>query len=506
MEAECVAGVLVRVAAVYWAASFVVLLLRVLCVDFARLTGYGGRSGAAAAVSTDGVAGGGGSRKGAARRAAPANRPTGTSAAPIRWLASSALGSRRITRQRAFSTFYTAGLATCAALLAIRVAAATQSHASHDGAAPPLTCAPLLLFAVHCAVRLGETRLVQRFRPGDTVTVFAAVAGTTFYIMAAISSAAPPRTRVPQEAHLLRRLFSVQCLVAAGVAAHLSLQAIQITAHTILARMRLNSPSSTSAVGDAPGEEWDAGVWRRVQRHLTTSHGSRGGDGGSGRAVISAEHLATPELHGAWRRYRYPYHTNVCFRAALDPHYTCEIFMYAVNAALLVLCVLPDMTHSSATSATTTTTAMAAPELQRHSGGGAMLASAASHLQPPVPPSRWPLWWWWWCGRGDTDGGAPWRWSALASAGVAVFTAVNLSITAAEHRRFWSATNATRRLVRSALQAVVAEDQAHASEGLGSDDGGRLPDAAVRAAERLLDGPELDEEALPPWNVFPLLW
>ncbi|CBZ28252.1 conserved hypothetical protein [Leishmania mexicana MHOM/GT/2001/U1103] len=470
MLVECIDGVSVRVALVYWSTSFAVLLLRLFCAEFADLSSYGGHSAADAA--NPGVCKAERDREGEYSAAVAATTLTRWCATPVHWLASSFLGRWRVTRKQSFTAFYVTGLATSTAVFGIRWIA-NRSGASPDhpslvalsspAPAHPLFCVTLVLFTLHCAVRLTETRLVQRFREHDTVTLFAAVAGSTFYIMAAISSAAPSHTSVPRASRSLHRLVVMRCIFAAGTMAHLSLQAIQVTAHTILARRRQSPSRTVSPTKETPMRDWEEGLWRRVQVHLATFRAAQG---------ESPHALSTPpELYGAWRRYRYPYFSNVCFRVVLDPHYTCEVAMYAVNTLLLLLCVLPDATQ---------------PATDIAAGAARGMVSCFASGEPQ------------WCSIACAS--VPWL-SVLASVGVTVFTAANLGITSAEHRRFWMAANATRRLVGSALRTILDEEQAK-PPGNG---GGRLPAEIVDAARYMLRETVV-EEVVPRWNVFPLVW
>lgn len=470
MLVECIDSMPVRVALVYWSMSFVVLLLRLFCAEFAGLSSYGGRSAGAAAIP--GVCKAERDRVGKYSAAVAATTLTRWCATPVHWLASSFLGRWRTTRKQSFTAFYVTGLVTSAALFGIRWIAhrsnAASSHPSlvalsSPAPAHPLLCVPQVLFTLHCAVRLTETCLVQRFREHDTVTLFAAVAGSTFYVMAAISSAAPSHTSVPRASQWLHRLPVMRCVFGAGTTAHLSLQAIQVTVHTILTRLRQSPSHTVSSTKETQMRGWEEGLWRRVQAHLATSSVDQG---------ESPNGLSTPpELYGAWRRYRYPYSSNVCFQVVLDPHYTCEVAMYAVNTILLLLCVLPDATE---------------PATDIAAGAARGMGSRFTSGEPQ------------WCRIACAS--VPW-FSALASVGVTVFTAANLGITSAEHRRFWMAANATRRLVGSALRTILDEEQAKPL----SNGGGRLPAEIVDAAEYMLREAVV-EEVVPRWNVFPFVW
>ncbi|KAG5475386.1 hypothetical protein LSCM1_03499 [Leishmania martiniquensis] len=470
MRIECIENISVCVALTYWAASIVVLLLRLFCAEFTDLSAYGART--APATVTPDVRGASRQRDGEGSLAASAAPLARCCMTPVHLLASSSLGTRRVTRKQCFTAFYIIGLATSASLLGMRwidhrcdVASVPPSLAAASSLvpSPSLTRVPLLLFTLHCAVRLTETRLVQRFRERDTVTLFAAVAGSTFYVMAAISSAAPSYTRVPCAFHWLNRLVLVRCVFCVAAAAHLSLQVIQVTVHTILARLRQRPSCAVFSTKAADEFAWEEGLWRRVQARLAASRPSRS-------EPPDALH-APPELHGAWRRYRYPYSWNVCFRVALDPHYTCEVAMYAVNTALMLLCVLPDA---------------ASPAIGVIAGAEGSVGGRLPRDEP------------WWSGIACAR--VLWL-PVLSSVGVTMFTAANLSITSAGHRRFWRATNATRRLVADVVRTILDEEQSKA-HGNGGD---RVPTEVLRAAEDMLRE-ALVEEVVPRWNMFPLVW
>ncbi|CAM45443.2 conserved hypothetical protein [Leishmania braziliensis MHOM/BR/75/M2904] len=470
MRLECIEGLSVRVALAYWSTSFLALLMRLFCAEFANLASYGGHSAPATAIPDDGETNR--NRDGKHSSAVSATTLTRWCAAPVHWIASSMWGRWRVTRKQSFIAFYVTGLVTGAFLFGIRwmdsdsgAASGSPSAATLSSPAPPpfLTCVPLLLFSLHCTVRLTETCLVQRFREHDTVTLFAAVAGISFYVMAAISSAAPSYTHVPRTSQWIQRFVAVRCVFGAGVMAHLSLQAIQVTTHTILARLRQSPSPTMSSTRKLHAHDWEEGLWRRLQARLATS------------SAAQREHpnaLSLPlELDGAWRRYHLPYSSSVCFQVVLDPHYTCEVAMYAVNTILLLLCTFPN--------STTPATDIAGETLR---GMGSRLTSGD------------PRWW------GIPCTSAPWL-SVLASVGVTVFTAANLSITSAEHRCFWVAVNATRRLVGTLLRTMLDEER---EKPLGSG-GDRLPAEVVDATECMLQEAVV-EEVVPRWNLFPLVW
>lgn len=467
MLGECVEGALVRSAVLYWCASALALAMRLACSDFAALSAYGGRNSVAASASAPSGSGPSPPLLSPSRAGAPY---TQWASAPVRWLASSRLGHTRVARRQSFSAFYITGLATSITLLLARwtVAGGAVGDSLSPSSGPlPITSAPLALFTLHCAVRLAETRRVQRFRPDDDVTLFAAVAGSSFYVAAAISSAAPVHSRTPHSAHWLHRSLVVRTVFAVGVAAHLSLQAVQVVAHTILAHLRPEQIDVEATNKRSPAADWEEGAWRQVLTRVSCPAGTAQ-NGASGGQRVGAVSATAPELHGPWRRYRYPYACNACFRVALDPHYTCEVGMYAFNTVLLFLCVFPDAALPSARGGRGVWGCLAAGD-----GGGASRCFACGSV-PGLP--------------------------VLASLGVTLFTAANLSITAAGHRRFWMNVSVTHRHVAAALQAFLSEAAA-----VPRSQSEAAPAEVLHAAACLL-AEVATEEVLPKWNVFPLVW
>lgn len=455
---NCVGGLLVRLALLYWAASFAVLLCRLVWPDFQRLAAYGGHGSANLADAEASLS----QETPAAKHSVRLTKQdTHAQTWPSFFMAAvraSRLGSVRVTRKRSFTAFYATGFATGGLLFLLQISELARAPNSELALNPAcITALPLLLFALHCGVRLVETRCVQRYRPHDTVTLFAAVAGCTFYAMAAVSSAVP--AAVPSTAATRWMLHStyLQSILLVGAVAHLSIQAVQVMVHTILAKLR-RSPAAAAVARATTPQDLEEALWRHVANLLSRSAGV------SKAAAMSDCNVRKLSLHGAWRSYHFPYQSNPVFRTVLDPHYTCEVLLYTVNTALMVLCVLPHPLLSDITNSEDV---------------------PWSFLCTPVL----------WC-------------SVVASMGVTVFTLANLSITSAEHRRFWNESNAVRREVASVLTSLLSsQPSASSSSSLSSATRatGPLPAELADVAARMLQY-DLVEEVLPRWNVIPFVY
>jgi hypothetical protein len=453
---DCAQGVLVRLALLYWAASLIVLCFRLVWPDFEKLTAYGGHSGTVLSTSAapppeDDTADARPKRKG---------RGSGSSAKKKAWssllitpLRVSPLGTIRVPRRQSFTAFYVTGIATSFLLLLLQARQQTRgavTSADDEDGGGFFSAVPLLLFALHCGVRLAETQLVQRVRRDDTVALFAAVAGSTFYAAAAVSSAAPTDLSSTHSSGWVHHSTKLQWFFAAGVGLHIVVQVLQVVVHTTLARL----PSPTAGGFFKKGEEHtrasEEAVWRYVQAGLSDS--ARGDERGFGRGELLA-------VHGSWRTYRFPYRSNPVFQIVLDPHYTCEVLLYVVNTALMVLCILPH------------------PLLP-----AGVAAESEGSLRPPLcVTSEWL--------------------SVAASVGVTVFTLLNLSITSAGHRRFWNESNTVRSEARRMLSSLLSASCA--SEGATT--ARHLPGGFADVAAQMLRG-DLVEERLPRWNVVPCIW
>lgn len=442
MWTYCLESAVVSLALLYWSASLVVLIFRLVWPEFRQLAAYGGHGDITQCLTR--------TNANAASFSKAANHSTGKMKKRRLWVRAcmstvmaavqrSPLGAMRVTRQQSFTAFYLTGVATSLLLLLLLSVQLPSYHRTHTSSPTAVVFVPSLLFVLHCTVRLAETRWVQRYRHGDTVTLFAAVAGSTFYTAAAVSSMAPLARSGTQPARWLSTSPRLQVAFALGAVAHLVVQAVQVMTHTILARLR----AGPSVVAQCSNEK---DVWRLVRAALSTPATTAPG----GEKQMSGE--VTCHLHGAWSSYHFPYHRSPVFRVVLDPHYTCEVLLYLVNTSLILLCTLP----------------YTAPRMEE--GVDVWLWGSR-------------------CASVDVL-------TALASAAVTLFTLLNLGITAAEHRRFWEASNTTRREVAMALAAVLQDDTMGATSPLPP----RLKDAAARMRE----GMSIEE--LPRWNILPFVW
>ncbi|KPA80993.1 hypothetical protein ABB37_04375 [Leptomonas pyrrhocoris] len=435
---DCAEGLLVRLTLLSWCVALVVLVIRVVSPDFNKLSAYGGHG----VVLPRGAGAGG-----------DGDKQKKSSGAKTWWscvmaaLKTSPTGTWRIPRKHAFMFFYATGVATCTLLLLAHLSA-LRRVAAHTPFYPAcLTAVPLLLFTLHCGIRLVETCCVQRFRPGDTVTLFAVFAGSAFYVLAAVSSAVPPAAIMPKlPSRWMLHSASIPWIVLAGAAAHVTVQAVQVMVHTTLAGLRRYSKAPT-AKQQTEAQDFEESVWRYVRAGLLNRAKS---EGKSDSRDVDEQYA----LRGSWRTYHFPYRHSPAFRLVLDPHYTCEVFLYAVNVALMVLCAAPHPSHSVDVVATQHT-----------------------------------LW---------RYGCAPLAWLFVAaSVGVTLFTLLNLGITSAEHRRFWNASNATRREVAKVLESLLCASSVVEKSK-------RLPAELVDEVSRMLRE-DLSEEQLPRWNVIPFV-
>lgn len=442
MWIECPQAAVVSLALLYWAASLAILILRLVRPDFQQLAAYGGHGAASASAAPQQATKTAKDKASTKCERSAKKKPArkGLLATAMALVQRSPLGVVRVTRQQSFTAFYLTGVATSVLLLR-----ALYFSAIRRPNAPPeyyrdafVTAVPSLLFTLHCAIRLAETRWIQRFRSDDSVTLFAAVAGSTFYAAAAVSSAVPASVTATAPARLLPHAPVMQCCFVVGAVVHLVVQGVQVMTHTILARLR--QPQSAPL----PGEKE---VWCCVQSVLTFSASTV-------PATSEKRDEVVPALRGPWSSYHFPYQVGPIFQTVLDPHYTCEIFLYLVNTMLIVLCSLPY-----------------AP-LQVMTGGKPKLSFLS----------------------GDCTG-IEWV-SMLAGGGVTLFTLFNLSITAGEHRRFWKNSNATRREVAAALALLLSADE---TSGMP-----QLPAELITTASRIKE--EMTLETLPRWNVVPFVW
>ncbi|KAF8283569.1 hypothetical protein TcBrA4_0058230 [Trypanosoma cruzi] len=380
-------------ACTYWVMALLVLLLRVLEPHLRNMARYGGRHAVAAATVNGNKNNVG---DGVQKCVSAGHKAMGDSTTHGSWfwkaitvavgaLESSILCRVRLSRKRSFSAFYVTGIVSSFLIWQLHsrpLPVFTMRVLSID-ALNYYEALPLVAFFIHCAVRLWECQCVHCFRggPRDTVTLFAALAGCSFYVIAAISSSpivccvtqtllfvgdVPHFPRSVEES----RSF-IYFLTAAVVSFffHLFLQSLQMFHHGILARMRDKStPLSNS---------FDVTVSGRKQHSHDAHYGVE----------------ACVEKSGFF--YRFP--NAYLFKYVMEPHYTCEILMYVLNAVSMWACI-----------------SRGAPPIMavwQSKGVQSTLLLAMSYATP---------------------------------LGVLLFSLFNLAITASEHRLFWNQLNEKR--------------------------------------------------------------
>ncbi|RNF25891.1 oxidoreductase [Trypanosoma conorhini] len=376
---------LLCVTCIYWVLAVLILLLRVVDPHMRGLVRYGGRHGkgstAADGDNNNNIAAAG-KRAGVHVVCKDRVSPTehrgwlwnGVTVA-VRALEGSMLCRVRVGRKCGFCAFYLTGIVSAFLLW--------QTWASSRVAASCYESLPLAAFFIHCAVRLWECLQVHRFRggPQDTVTLFAALAGCSFYVFAVISSSPvicsvaravaekPAASRVLGSVAGSRSFPVVPVTTVGAFLLHLLLQRLQGLHHGILARLR-GAPRASSASFEAP-------ISGR-KRHADE---------------VCSGVEASAAASGSF--YRFP---NAClFAYVLEPHYACEILMYVVNAVSLWTLTSHD--------------AASMLEVWRSKGAYGTLLLAASYATP---------------------------------LGVLLFSLFNLAMTASEHRLFWNQLNARR--------------------------------------------------------------
>ncbi|RNF02611.1 oxidoreductase [Trypanosoma rangeli] len=397
---------LVCVTCMYWAMAMLILLLRVVDPHMRSVARYGARYGMGSAAADDinnNGSAAAGTRTAVYTSCKARENPTdyrgwlwNSVAFAVNALESSILCRVRVSRKCGFCVFYLTGMVSSLLLWQLCIIPFHTTTNTLDtrfstfmpggllrDAAVCYGLLPLVAFFMHCAVRLWECLYVHRFRggPQDTVTLFAALAGCSFYVFAVISSspvvcrvahAVASNPAVPRplggvdESH-----FSPVVPVTTVVAffLHLFLQGLQGLHHGILARMR-DAPAPSSNSFEAP-------VLDGKQHAYEVRH--------------SVE--ASTETSSFF--YRFP--NTSLFAYVLEPHYTCEILMYAVNAVSLWTLIFNDT----------------APILTVWQSRGVYCALLLAT-------------------------------SYAASLGVVLFSLFNLAITSSEHRRFWSQLNEKR--------------------------------------------------------------
>ncbi|CUG91916.1 3-oxo-5-alpha-steroid 4-dehydrogenase, putative [Bodo saltans] len=136
-----------------------------------------------------------------------------------------------VSRRTSFQCFYCAGALSLGIPMALCVLSPSMSTAALSlrwWAAP-------LLFVSHCLVRLVESTARQRYRQNDTVTLFGMCSGCGFYIAATL--AAVPWSSFSSNASDLEH-GADDCIVVALVIVHLMLQVAQVYHHEILRSLR----------------------------------------------------------------------------------------------------------------------------------------------------------------------------------------------------------------------------------------------------------------------------
>ncbi|ESS66836.1 hypothetical protein TCDM_04503 [Trypanosoma cruzi Dm28c] len=187
-------------ACTYWVMALLVLLLRVLEPHLRNMARYGGRHAVAAATVNGNKNNVG---DGVQKCVSAGHKAMGDSTTHGSWfwkaitvavgaLESSILCRVRLSRKRSFSAFYVTGIVSSFLIWQLHsrpLPVFTMRVLSID-ALNYYEALPLVAFFIHCAVRLWECQCVHCFRggPRDTVTLFAALAGCSFYVIAAISS------------------------------------------------------------------------------------------------------------------------------------------------------------------------------------------------------------------------------------------------------------------------------------------------------------------------------
>lgn len=396
-------------ALLYWLASFFVLHLRVTHPQFHQLTIYGERCSSQPLQNRT-------------TKSRKASWPYRLLIGLVNRTESSFLGRRFIARRWAFSLFYICGIAASVLLLSLGIGSVSQVAQE----------APLILFLIHCFVRLGETVVVQQSRPNDFVSIFAVIAGCTFYAMAAVSSAPvvlkrkgkrrPAPLDAPSEDQVVRSrslvllsLEDTESRIWVAMALNLAVQVMQVTHHLILAMQRFSPKvevSSDTAESDSKGRDIDEKLWELLRKYANVKESIKPNKKAprSGGAPESAPLLPPlPPPRGAWRSYHYPSRRGF-FRWVMEPHYTCEVLFYLINS-----CLMWELSGISVEQPLNT-------------------PSSVVYLLLHHPSLFW---------------------RCICSICVTVFTARNLNITAAEHQRFWIKVNQTRAVVRSAVRTAV---------------------------------------------------
>lgn len=418
--------------AVFWLCALGILCLRRFSRVFRRLVCYGGR------VSVD-------DSTTAASGGADAAVPAMLAAAvcSVRFLSALRLG-----RRDSFVLFYAVGGAAVGCLV---LGNARLAHADS------VTQTPLCLFGVHCLWRLVETVFVFRFRgkEDDNVSLFAALSGSVFYVFAALSCNAVVQLQQPLGGGRTKangRLLQLEVKVRLSLTAamnvlallYLLVQVVQAWVHASLARLR-------SRPGTAEDDTNNARQVAVTVRQLKEAYQAAALSANRADAA-SVPVLTEPKLLS----YRFPSDRNPLFTYVLEPHYACEVLLYVINL-ITVYCVLWAYQLSA-------------------SCGGHRVDGERDDVNNEL------------CA--ELERAAALRMSCAV--GVLVFSALNLAMTAQEHRAFWLRANAERRKAARLLKEYRAAT-APAAEA--------APDAAETQQSRACAA-VLREESLPKWNVL----
>ncbi|ORC91746.1 uncharacterized protein TM35_000053420 [Trypanosoma theileri] len=400
---------------VYWLASLFVLLLRIGDPHFRSMAQYGGRqtssSSTSLAVSSSGKQLTSNIVKEENKFSYFMNYIKNTwilrrirenVTTILIWLEGSFLGQMRVSRKYSFCAFYITGIVSSLTLLFLEyfqlylssiIISTSCSEQVLKNTLWPYDLLPLVAFLIHCTVRLWECLFVHRFRngKGDSVTLFAAFAGCSFYVFAANSSSAIIFRAVQIEwlsSHECKGFelsgnvydfkFSVMIIVICFVL-HLILQGVQVLHHRILAKLR--NESST--------------LIKSHEKNVIMKH----------EKVIHNKDMLNQERKGtSGSMYHFPY--TSLFVYVLEPHYTCEIVMYLVNTISIWSLLYPS----------TPLLLMTACEGEGDCHVSLMLLLVFISLLL----------------------------NYVAPLGVLLFSLCNLAITASEHRRFWNHVNRER--------------------------------------------------------------
>ncbi|CCW60938.1 unnamed protein product [Phytomonas sp. EM1] len=520
----------------YWIAGLFIIFLRAKEPHFRQLTQYGGRL----APGTSYFSSGEKLEKISRRMTADAldhgkaryglltirvavskalNRSMWHVTSMIRFVEGSFFGRVRVCRRDSFCLFYLSGILTCAglwveALMHFTLFSPTKSHLG-----APLrveACLPLLAFSVHVVVRLAECLMLQEFRDqkDDRVSLFATLAGCSFYVFAPFSSNGRLIYSIslwaygvlhdrmledvqinttfdytvvnPFESYISSR--AARLLMWSLFAIHILVQLLQVVHHRILAKLRLSSPSFTE--GDLPpiifsvASQFQSIDSASVACHRqsgfyenegeiegklqTTAQGCGGCKGHNFNVAASGVSRGIDSLtkrmvldRRVWT-YRFP--QRLLFLYVQEPHYSCEVVMYGINLiSMLVLFI--SLFPRSASLYSSGRLAYISTILLREPFS---LFFLAEHI----------------------------AWMQLSAAfWVGLFTLCNLAITSSEHQMFWWYLNSTRKNIRCAInQLPDAKLQVFRQDG-----GGRAK--ACKTVDELTR-----PEAVPRWRLFAFIY